>query len=357
LVPATAIDDLGQKIKATTTALRYSLTLRYRSDGHLEVGHEQLESMEEVMPFFLSRHRLADLQTLIVYQDGREGQDRKIHTRKALQTSIARLADARYPTIFIARQEMRSWQLLQLNPALLSQPADLYTSAWPLTPDFQLAATLYALAQEQSDPAIIYSQVVDRLAPLTTAIRSITVAYQPLLATLTLLVTDAQGQTQPASSLGEGTLRLLACAVLELMPQAGLICWENPELGLHPGHLPQVLEILQELSIDPAQPVTPANPLRQVIISSQSPTVVQQVPADSLVVADLQDTEQHGQHWQQASFCYLPHTWRQAADFSRTQIVAPSALGSYLNPIPSPAANHQRVVDRLDLQRDIPGAV
>jgi predicted ATPase len=357
LVPAAAIDDLGQKIKATSTALRYSLTLRYRPDGQLEVGHEQLESMEEVMPFFLSRHRLADLQTLSIYQDGREGQDRKIHTRKALQTSIARLADARYPTIFIARQEMRSWQLLQLNPALLRQPDNRYTLAWPLHPDFHLAATLYALAQEQSDPAVIYSQVVDRLAPLTTTIRSLTVDHNPQLATLTLVVTDARGQTQPASSLGEGTLRLLACAILELIPQSGLICWENPELGIHPSQLPQVLEILQDLSIDPTQALTTANPLRQVIISTQSPTVVQQVPADSLVVAELQDTEHHGHHWQQASFRYLPHTWRQAADTSPHQIVAPQSLWSYLNPLPSPAPSHQRVVDRPDLLRDIPGTV
>jgi predicted ATPase len=369
LVPAEAIDDLGQKIQATSTTLRYSLTLQYRPDGRLEVVSEQLDSMEDMLPFLEAKNRLSALQTLTIRQDSRDGQDCKIHIRESAKTCIARISDAaQYPTIYIARQEMRSWQLLQLDPATLRQPDDRYSTPFLQDQGFHLPATLYALAHTHAliarpDPAKIYSQIVDRLTPILPEVKGLTVDYDPKQARLTLQVINAHGTLHPASDLSDNTLRLITLAVLELMPHTGLMCWEAPENGMHPTSIVHLLQLIQQMVIDPEQPVATNNPLRQVIISTSSPIIVQQVPADSLIVAELKDTKGDRHNFSRAIFTYLPHTWRQFTDPNpQKNIVAHESLLAYLNPVfshPQPAAGKEiiRVIDRLDLRPHIPGAV
>ncbi len=369
LVPAELIDDLGQKIQATSTTLRYSLTLQYRPDGRLEVGNEQLDSMEDMLPFFEAQNRLSALQTLTIRQDRRDGQDCKVHIRESAKTCIARINDAaQYPTIYIAKQEMRSWQILQLDPATLQQPSDRYTAPFLQNHSFHLPATLYALAHAHTptarpDPARFYSQIVDRLNLFLPEIKALTVEYDQKHARLTLQVTDAQGTSRTASDLSDNTLRLITLVALELMPQSGLICWEAPENGMHPTGIAHLLQFLQQMVIDPEKPVAPDNPLRQVIISTNSPIIVQQTLADSLMIAELKNTKDEHHNFSRVVFTYLPHTWRQFTDPNpQKNIVAHESLLSYLNPVfshPQPAAGKEiiRVIDRLDLRPHIPGAV
>ncbi len=357
MVPSETIDDLGQKITPTSTALRYSLTLQYRPDGRLEVSHEQLDSLEEMMPFFVAKNRLSALQTLEINQDGQHGQNCKVNIRESAQTCISRINDAvRYPTIFIARQEMRSWQMLQLDPATLRQADDRYTTPFLQANTFHLTATLYALAHfhkpgARPDPANIYAQITDRLAQLMPELQSISVDYDQKHARLTLQVADIHGVVCPAHELSDNTLRLLSLAVLGLMPHHGLICWESPEHGMHPTSISHILQFLRQMAIDPEQPITTDNPLRQIIISTNSSLVVQQIPADSLVISELKDTQRDYQYFQRASFTYLPHTWRHVSDRNPDKnVVAPESLLDYLNPVLShshSAVDHApvRVID------------
>jgi predicted ATPase len=369
IVPSESIDDLGQRITPTSTTLRYSLTLQYRPDGRLEVSHEQLDSLEEMMPFFVAKNRLSAFQTLEINHDGADGQSCKVSIPESAQTCISRINDAvRYPTIVMARQEIRSWQILQLDPAKLRQSNDRYTTPFLQANTFQLTATIYALAHahkpgSRPDPATVYAQITERLAQLNPEVESISVDYDPKQAKLTLQVADIHSAVHPAHELSDSTLRLLSLVVLELTPHNGLICWESPENGMHPSSIALILQILQQMAIDPEQPITNTNPLRQIIISTNSPLVVQQVPADSLVIAELTDTQRDHQYFPRANFTYLPHTWRHITDRNPDKnIVAPDSLLGYLNPVvspPSPVVEKTalRVIDRPDLQPHIPGAV
>ena len=105
------------------------------------------------------------------------------------------------------------------------------------------------------------------------------------------------------------------------------------------------------------------NPLRQVIINTHSPAVVAQVPDDSLLVAEWQETVRDGQQFKRVSFRWLPDTWRAAAE----PLIPPVARGkllAYLNPValePEPrqtgsraGMKSRRVIDRRDLQLALP---
>lgn len=130
-----------------------------------------------------------------------------------------------------------------------------------------------------------------------------------------------------------------------------------------------MLELLQDIATDPNRAIGPDNPLRQVIINTHSPTVVQQVPDDSLLVAENQEAIQDGNRYKQVRFSSLSDTCR-SKDAEGVSTVSKGELLAYLNPVIRDEAGHAaaagvsngsrkssqpiRVVDREDLQPLLP---
>ncbi|MEL6903610.1 MAG: ATP-binding protein [Cyanobacteria bacterium J06606_4] len=272
----------------------------------------------------------------------------------------------------ITRQEIRSWQLLQLEPTSLRKP-DTFTAHTSIESDgSHLAATLHSLANRTSSNGCtepqetaerVYAHIASRLSELTHDIRKVWVDRDDQRQRLTLMVTNLDGTAHPASALSDGTMRFIALCVLELdLTAKGVICLEEPENGIHPERIPNILQLLQDIATDTNEEVGVDNPLRQVIINTHSPSVVQQVPADSLVIAELKDTIRGDKRFKRVSFGYLPNTWRQLKAQPSEQIntIAMGSLLSYLNPVSRGAETKEepakkRVIDRNDLTPLIPG--
>ncbi|MEH2244522.1 AAA family ATPase [Nostoc sp.] len=414
IVPEEGVDDLGQQAKASITFLRYSLTLAYRLDhslrslGSLEIIKEELvhinlgdarknllfpHSVEwrksavkgkRTSPF-ISTEGDKDRTVIKLHQDGIKGKPLSRLAANLPRTVLSVANAAESPTVLLARREMQSWRLLQLEPSALRQP-DEFTSPTKLDMDgSHLAATLYHLARfnknqptnglsDDEAEAQVYSQVANRLAELIDDVDEVGIDRDERREILTLIVTGKDSTSHPARALSDGTLRFLALAVLELDPQAqGLLCLEEPENGIHPERIPKILQLLQDIATDVDEPIGIDNPLRQVIINTHSPSVVMQVPDDSLLVAELKETVDLGKRFKRVSFACLPETWRQK-DPEGMNDVPKNKLLAYLNPVvlgesepdsngkvgnlqqskPTQPKKH-RVVDRADLQLLIPG--
>lgn len=246
------------------------------------------------------------------------------------------------PTALLARREMESWRLLQLEPSALRKP-DMFTAATHISMDgSHLAATLYRLAHTHhnghsngtastSDDSQVYYQIANRLSELITDVRYVNIDRDEKRELLTLLMTGPDGTTHPAQALSDGTLRFLALAVLELdSTEQGVLCLEEPENGIHPARIPATLKLLQYIATDTTEAIGADNPLRQVIINTHSPSVVQQVPEDSLIVAELREKVQNGQRFKRAVFSCIPETWREKAG---SPPIALGELLAYLNPM------------------------
>ena len=75
--------------------------------------------------------------------------------------------------------------------------------------------------------------------------------------------------------LSEGTLRLLTLCIIEFDDKhSGLICFEEPENGIHPFRIKAMAELLKDLSADFSEPKTL---LRQVIVNTHSPVLVSEL--------------------------------------------------------------------------------
>jgi hypothetical protein len=156
------------------------------------------------------------------------------------------------------------------------------------------------------------------------------------------------GTEHEARSLSDGTLRFLALTVLEADPAfQGVVCFEEPENGIHPERLPSIIRLLQEIAVNPLEPADETNPLRQVIINTHSPSVVLQVPEDSLLIArgvDDLSTNPPGRTFQVVC---LDNTWRCESCEDPMNSIAVGSLGAYFNPIEAHVdGDDRRVVDR-----------
>ena len=246
----------------------------------------------------------------------------------------------------MARREMQSWRLLQLEPSSLRKPDEFNAPTKLGTDGSHLAATLYHLARlerftnKESDPELdnqVYYEIANRLATLIDDVETVWVDRDNRRELLTLMLTSRDGTSHPAKALSDGTMRFLALAVLSLDPEdRGLLCLEEPENGIHPERIPKILQLIQDIAVDTNEEIGLDNPLRQVIINTHSPAVVQQIPDDSLLVAELKETVRDGQRFKRVCFGYLSDTWRATKDpESRPEnITSRGKLLAYLNPVP-----------------------
>ena len=415
IVPATGFDDLGQQAKASITFLRYELSLGYRKDdspstlGRLEILREDLSYIkrgetQRHLVFkndpktwrrtavtgdrrspFISTEDDPEGRVIKIHQDGgSRGKPQSLLATNLPRTALSAANAAESPTATMARREMQSWRLLQLEPSALRQP-DTFTAPAKLSEDgSHLPATLYHLARsagrreqsklhersgnqtigEEEAAQRVYGQVANRLAELINDVRDVSVDRDERRELLTLMVTGADQTKHPARALSDGTLRFLALAVLLQDPEArGVICLEEPENGIHPERIPAMLRLLQDIVTDVEVAIGDDNPLRQVIVNTHSPAVVTQVPDDSLLFAELREVVRKGERFKALSFASLAETWRSDIDGARA--VSKGKLLAYLNPsipdalIPEAGARRdtngrRRVIDRPDLQPYLP---
>jgi predicted ATPase len=267
---------------------------------------------------------------------------------------------------------MQSWRLLQLEPSSLREP-DAFTAPVELASDgAHLPATLFHLANAPNEPGVdsaaVYAEVANRLSQLIDDVRSIYVDRDERRQLLTIYAKGRDGTAYPARALSDGTLRFLALTVLSIEPDSrGVICMEEPENGIHPERIPAMIQLLRDLTTDvqEQQPTGSGNQLRQVIINTHSPSVVMQVPDDSLVMAEPVEISRNQVSFKALQLRCLPDTWREKA--GNLKPISKGRLLAYLNPVSHTAGNgwdgkmpepvssgdrhSRRVIDREDLRQ------
>jgi predicted ATPase len=396
IVAPSGYDDLGQAAKASITFLRYAIELAYKPSGldnlrpgilltHETLEHINLGDAHKHLPFehsqrwrksvisgrrtspFISTVEGPEGVTIRLHQEGSGGRTRSVLAHSLPRTVLSTVNAAESPSAVLARREMQSWRLLQLEPSALRAP-DSFTAPTHVASDgSHLPATLYSLARQQRDPddpandVNLFAKVSNRLSELVEDIRQVGVDRDDARELLTLHVTAKDGTYHPARSLSDGTLRFLALAVLEADPGArGVLCFEEPENGIHPERIVAMIELLRDLAVDTRDEVGENNPLRQVIINTHSPTVVAEVPDDSLLLAERVVQNQDGRWVGTVVFRHLAKTWREKVE-NAPQPIQRGKILAFLNPVKPrneedndyyvPRDNHRRVIERDDFRQ------
>jgi predicted ATPase len=381
IIPSQGTGPLGERVKARSSYLRYSLELSnppMERAGKVHFDREPLEIVSESLDpipgvevsfdsapawrksAFIGRRTAPLISTsgkgvgssVRFHPEGKAGALRTWRARQLPRTLLS-TADDTHPTALLARQEMRSWRLLQLEPSALRAPDDLSEVSRLAANGAHVPSTLNRLLSGNAKKApAIRARIVNRLAELAEGIQDVDVELYEPRDELSLWV-SRDGTRYGAPSLSDGTLRFLALCVLEQDPEAqGLLCLEEPENGIHPERIEAMIDLLRDLAVDTSEPVGPDNPLRQVIINTHSPVVVGLVPDDSLIVASREPRVEAGRRYSTASFRWLDGTWRARA-WPERHTVARGKLLSYLSsgrsPNGSDGGEAHRVIDREDI--------
>lgn len=316
IVPTQGEDDLGQMAEATITSLRYIISLKMNEESNSKQPIEIVK--EELLPITLGDAKKAiyfkknnswinsvlkgrrstknpfistDGDKIKLHQDGNKGRTTDFNAERMPRTLLSTVT-AESPTAFLARQEMRNWVMLQFEPIALRNPNLIFEvkNAEITSNGSNLPATLYRLHNEKKE-IDVYQLLTNKLKNLVTDVDEIDVDKDEKRDLLTLQIRFKDGLTLPAQSLSDGTLRFLGLAIIkEDSERSGLICLEEPENGINPKKIEEMVNLLEEMATDSTDLIDEDNPLRQVIINSHSPKVVSIVSDESLYLATEKET-------------------------------------------------------------------
>lgn len=314
LVDPVVRDPWGLEVRLSHTRIRYEVALEWREVRpgvhRIQVAHEAASPIlrsndpwaNSVQPSsafragylkykrakpWLTTETRTEGAVFEIHQDGKQGRNRPASAAEA--SVLYSITNAEFPHLFALREEMRHWRLLQLDPALLRRPSPVGADD-RLTPDgANLAAVLARMKVETSDsdhPNGVLDDIAAELNSLIPGIASLQADTDKAEREYRIELTMRDGMPFSSRVLSDGTLRVLALLTLLHDPRhRGTVCFEEPENGVHPGRVKDLVRRLRDMVVDPrAETLPPALlPLNQLLLNSHSP----------VVLAALVDAERH----------------------------------------------------------------
>lgn len=295
-------DAWGNSEKLKYTRLRYELVIkRFINDSGLDdvgVKYESLvnlkhqddrwirliprEYLESWRPKVISGKRGIPyiqtveengISTVEVPQDGKTGNKRRFPLINASRTVLSSFDTVDFPHVLAAKEEMKSWRFLQLNPDDLRRPTSKSTGNDQITESGKnLAAALHRIV---SSDHLLINEISRKLHSFIPNFIGIKVADDTENKQFLIKLIDKDKREYSSRVLSEGTLRVLALCILEYDElHTGLLCFEEPENGIHPFRIATMTSLLKGLTTDFSDKTYP---LRQVIVNTHSPILVKQV--------------------------------------------------------------------------------
>lgn len=302
LVERRAKDNWGVEKEIKSPRLRYELVIERRhKPGNYEeliVTHESLDkiktSEDKWVKAFIPKNKVdlwkstqsggsskpfiqtiedRGVQTIEMRQDsGRGGKNTPANTVN--QTVLSGVNSNDFPHVFAAKTEMANWRFMQLSPEELRKPTvkDAKMSDQITHNGGNLAAALFRIKEEDEYTLTEISRELIRFLP---DYISVDVINDDANKQFIIKLTNKEGEVFSSRVLSEGTLRLLALTIIRFNNQhKGLLCFEEPENGIHPMRIKQMAELLYNLSADYDNE---ENPLRQVIVNTHSPILIKEL--------------------------------------------------------------------------------
>ncbi len=304
LLDKTIRDAWGSETKLDYTRLRYELKIERRPDKHgierLFVKHEALVPIPSTndqwyntyvgpynkcwrpnksnnLEFFIATGFRGNKEEIVILQKGMNDDTHREQNIEYLEsTMLSGASDIQYAHAFAAREAMRNWNLLHLNPEELSKPSASLQSSDQMGPDGAgLASTLYRIKQESP---VAFNDISIELMSLVPDISMIDVKLDPNEDNYIISLDMEDGRTFSSKVFSEGTLRMLALLTLKHDEKhQGVLCFEEPENGVNPRRIAQLSSLLRDLSTIFQDDPDADFPLRQVLINTHSPLLVGEV--------------------------------------------------------------------------------
>ena len=300
LVNTTVKDAWGNIAKLKYTRLRYELSISRISNSSgiqdlvvtkenlVKLNHQEDTWVSKVIPKDELEHWRPKVSvgkrgipyietgiengiaTILVPQDGTTGNKRRFPLMNATRTVLSSFDVIDFPHVLAAKEEMKSWRFLQLNPDDLRQATSKNNGEDTITISGKnLAAALYRI---KTSDKFILKEISRKLNSFLPNFIEVDVVDDNENKQYLIKLKDTDKKEFSSRVLSEGTLRILALCILEYDDKhTGLLCFEEPENGIHPFRIKAMANLLKDLSVNFKDKDMP---LRQVIVNTHSPVLV-----------------------------------------------------------------------------------
>ncbi len=262
--------------------LRYELDVAFRK-GVLEVQMEMLKGRTgsgRKSRAYLTMDRDGKSRVLVNRDTAKAGKARHFSS-PSVRSVLTMIDDAElYPHVVALARELSSWRFFHFEPEALREPSPAM-DILELEPSGRGLSGFYdTLASRDPERFKSAERALRRGIPEARGIKVLDTGDRRRL----LAIVRDDGREFVARVLSDGTLRFLALLALAYAPQPpGLVCFEEPENGVHPGRLPFVVDTLRSISQRGAE----GGRRSQVIVNSHSPYLVDLLQPDEMLLASI----------------------------------------------------------------------
>jgi predicted ATPase len=308
-------DAFGTKYKIRSQRLRYELeiSLQYNANGTIKgvfVDNERCTAIPkkkeaapwllpskslhysgQLNPFIRMRGRIeGQFEAIEIRQDGenKRGRPVQLPAHEASRTALSTVTTAEFPHLYALRDLLSSTRFLEINPKAARSVADRFEDR-NLKPDASnLASVLARLRDETATdvrPDGALGDISADIASLIPSVKSVQVRSEPDSKDYSYGLTMTDGLFFSSRVISDGTLRLLALlAVLNDYERKGVLCFEEPENGVHEGRIEMLVDFLRNACTGIDDFDSPS--LFQILLNTHSPAVMNALRDHEIVAAD-----------------------------------------------------------------------
>jgi predicted ATPase len=317
LLPPRGVDQFGAHLDIRAQRLRYEVSLEANLDSRNNItgvfvsyefcgrvkktadrsrfvkGLNNIEYGGNINPF-LTTDREGGRLAFRIRQDGpnKRGKPSLLPATEASRTALSTVSTAEFPHLCMLRNFLSSPSFLEINPSEARKETDRFQTKSLLPSAANLASVLARIKDETStsdEPEGALSDVsadLSRMIPSTRRVVSLTSSDQK---GYSYAIEMAEGLTFSARVISDGTLRLLVLiAALNDPDRRGLLCFEEPENGIHEGRVGSLVEIMREATADVG------NDYFQILLNTHSPAVMRALKDNEIVAADMVTSHSSG---------------------------------------------------------------
>jgi predicted ATPase len=242
-------------------------------------------------PELLTTHGSGPGASLEVSQDGSAGRPQKVPLGQATATFLSRVRTAdQFLHLFALREAVAGIRHLHLEASRARLPSDQFDKG-EMSPDgSNLAAVLARIRDETRSaerPDGVLADIRADLTDLISGTQNLEVVRNDAAKQYQAFVQMTDGSRFSSRVISDGTLRLLALLTYLHDPQrSGVLCFEEPENGIHEGQVPALINLLRGFCSDLSGAPEVGTKLSQIIVNSHSPRVLSSLKRHEVIAAD-----------------------------------------------------------------------
>lgn len=314
LLPVRGVDDFGADFETPAQRLRYEITVEMRDNPQgIFVTHEDcrvIRAEDDKMDFltatkvsrssrktpFLETEKDAQGRSRVftIRQDGvaesgtsKRGNPLQLPAAEAARSALSTIATSEFRHLYALKKLISGPQFLEINPSEARRANDRFEDKRLRSNASNLAASLSEIQRLSATPNRPTGAIADisaDLALLIPQVRTVRVLDDAKSREYAFDVQVRDGTAFSSRVISDGTIRLLALlTVIDDPNRRGILCFEEPENGVHEGRIPDLLNLLREAT----EIQDPHGDYFQVLINTHSPAVMRTLNPDEVLFADM----------------------------------------------------------------------